>query len=777
MFISTNIMLTTRSIFHLSRTSLLRHFSSNLLSCHQQQHQLTQPKQLLSRGHNINFLSSKRYKVQSNRLEEDLRVAKLRGSVQRRVYIYNYLTQLMKMDPEVEKILTPLRQDVKEQGDLVRQLKEQNAPKVDIDNAVRLLKERKKILESKETSLVPKESFVQKTRLEDTLKRRFFYDLSFSIYGGVSGLFDYGPPGIALKKNILKVWDSHFVLEEDLLEIEASQLTLEPVLKASGHVERFADLMVKDLKTGDCYRLDHLIKNHLEKLLSSKELQSATTEQRKEIELILSQLDGLSKEELNNVVMKYNMKSPATGNDLSEPVEFNLMFSTSIGPTGLIKSFLRPETAQGIFVNFKRLLESNRGKLPFGVAQIGKSFRNEISPRGGLTRMREFTMGEIEYFVDPENKKHSKFDSIKQLKLNLYSACNQMSGEPSKQITMEEAVQNQTVANETLGYFLARIYQFMIKIGMDPGKIRFRQHMGNEMAHYATDCWDCECLTSTGWLECVGCADRSCYDLTQHANATNVKLSANRHLKAPKQVEVVECVPQRAALGKALKGDAKLVIDELAKAKENQLTAWEQQLIDGIVKLEIGDRSFELTKDMISISRENRTVHVEEVVPNVIEPSFGIDRIMYTLLEHSYKMRDDNELRTYFSFPAIVAPIKCSVLPLSNNEKFHPFVEEILAALKLEGVRPHVDSSSESIGKRYARTDEIGIPYGITVDFDTLKERTVTLRHCVTTEQIRVDIGSIPRLVGDLTTGKMEWDQARKDWPEFTGQTETAADN
>ena len=674
------------------------------------------------------------------------------------------------MDATVERVLAPLRQQVKEQGDLVRSLKESNAPKVDLDAAVRILKEKKRNLETTEASLVPKDSFVDRTRLDDVLKRRFFYDLSFSIYGGVSGLFDYGPPGIALKKNILRQWESHFVLEEDLLEIEASQLTLEPVLKASGHVERFADLMVKDTKTGDCYRLDHLIKGHLEKFASAKD---CSIDKKQEIEKILAQLDGLSKDQLSEVVQRFAMKAPATGNELSEPIEFNLMFSTSIGPTGLVKSYLRPETAQGIFVNFKRLLEANQGKLPFGVAQIGKSFRNEISPRGGLVRMREFTMAEIEYFVDPSNKKHPKYNSIKSTKLNLYSACNQMNGEAFGSMSLEEAVNKGIVANETLAYFLARISLFMLKIGIDSSRIRFRQHMGNEMAHYATDCWDCELLTSTGWLECVGCADRSCYDLSQHANATNVKLSANRPLKEPKQVEILECIPQKAVLGKVLKGDAKLVTDELSRASEADLIKWEKELHSGMLKLTIGDKSFELNKEMIDFKREKKTLHVEEVVPNVIEPSFGIDRIMYSLMEHNFKIRDDNKLRTFFTFPAIVAPIKCSVLPLSNNEEFYPFVKEILANLKNEGVRPKLDGSSESIGKRYARTDEIGIPYGITVDFDTVKENTVTLRYCTTTEQIRVDIKSIPSLVRDLTTGKMSWDDAKGLWPEFKGQTES----
>lgn len=710
--------------------------------------------------------SVKRY-VHSSRLERDLKVAAVRA-----IQSKNYIRQhLIRMNPDAEKILEPLRKDVKEQGDLVRSLKENNAPKVDIDAAVRTLKDKKRLLETKEASLVPKDSFVDRARLDDTLKRRFFFDTSFSIYGGVSGLYDYGPPGVALKKNILRCWESHFVLEDDLLEIEATQLTPEPVLKASGHVDRFADLMVKDTKTGDCHRLDHLIKNHLEKVASAKD---CSVDKRREIDLTLAQLDGYSKDEMNDILIKYNMKAPATGNDLSEPVEFNLMFGTSIGPTGLIKSFLRPETAQGIFVNFKRLLEANAGKLPFGVAQIGKSFRNEISPRGGLVRMREFTMCEIEYFVDPENKKHLKYNQIKDMQLNLYSACNQMNGEPFKLMRLEDAVNNKIIANEVLAYYLARINLFMLRIGVDPNKIRFRQHMANEMAHYATDCWDCECLVTSGWLECIGCADRSCYDLTQHANVTNVKLSANRTLSAPKQVEVIECLPQKAVLGKALKGDAKAVLDHLERAQKPQLEQWERELESGMIKLNINDKSYDLTKEMIGFKRVHKTMHVEEVVPNVIEPSFGIDRIINTLLEHNFKLRDDNNLRSYFTFPPIVAPIKCSVLPLSNNEEFYPYVNEVLSALKSEGVRPKVDPSGESIGKRYARTDEIGIPFGVTVDFDTLKDKSVTLRHCTTTEQIRVDLKSIAALVRDLVSGKLEWCDAKKSWPMFTGQTETS---
>lgn len=606
---------------------------------------------------------------------------------------------------------------------------------------------------------------MNKAKLEDTLKRCFFFDTSFSIYGGVSGLYDYGPLGVDLQDNILQIWKSHFVVHDHLRKIKASQITIEPVLKSSGHVDRFTDLMVKDVKTGDCYRLDHLIKDYLEKFAK------ANPKRQDEVSLILSKLDGFTKEEMTEVLRKHNMKAPSTGNDLSDPDEFNLMFSTCIGPTGLIKSYLRPETAQGIFVNFKRLLERNRGRLPFGVAQIGTAFRNEISPRGGLTRLREFNMCEIEYFVDPQNKKHPKYETVKHKILNLYSACHQMNGEAVEKKSIEQAVNEGTIANETLAYFLYRINNFMHKIGMDPEKVRFRQHMSNEMAHYATDCWDCECLTSSGWLECVGCADRSCYDLTQHSRATKVRLTAHRYLKEPKDIEIIECILNKQLIGKSLRGDSKFVVEKLENASREELDSWEKELSSGLINIKVDDKSFDVNKDMVTIKRTKKTVQVEEIVPCVIEPSFGVDRIIYSLLEHNFKMRENDENRTFFSFPPVVAPIKCSILPLSNNEEFQVFVNSLKSEFENKGIWPEVDDSSESIGKRYARTDEIGIPFGITIDFDTVKHKTVTLRYFITTEQIRVEMLAVVPLVSKLSKGKMEWSEAKKIWPAFTGQS------
>lgn len=541
--------------------------------------------------------------------------------------------------------------------------------------AVAELKTRKKILEDKELSLAPSLATFDRARMEDLLKRRFFYDQSFAIYGGITGQYDFGPMGCALKSNMLNAWRQFFVLEEQMLEVDCSILTPEPVLKASGHVDRFADLMVKDTKTGECFRLDHLIKAHLEKLCSDKK---ATQELKNECEDICIKLDGMTKDEMGAVLKKYNMKSPLTQNDLTEPIEFNLMFGTQIGPTGLIKGFLRPETAQGIFVNFKRLLEFNQGRLPFAAAQIGNSFRNEISPRSGLIRVREFTMAEIEHFCDPNLKDHPKFVDVADYEMRLYSACNQMDGKSAQLIKIGDAVKTGLVANETLGYFMARISMFLIKVGILPDRLRFRQHMGNEMAHYACDCWDAECLTSYGWIECVGCADRSAYDLTQHTNATGIKLVAEKKLPAPKTVEVTEAVPNKQVLGKVFKKDAKTITDLLAQLSLDDIEKMDQELAASDAYT-IGN--FTLNKEMVSMKKSSKTVHVEEITPSVIEPSFGIGRIMYSLLEHRFQMRDGDEQRCYFSLPPTVAPLKCSVLPLSNNQDFNPYVKQICKLL------------------------------------------------------------------------------------------------
>jgi glycyl-tRNA synthetase len=370
----------------------------------------------------------------------------------------------------------------------------------------------------------------------NTLERRLFYVPSFKIYGGVAGLYDYGPPGCAVKANVLAFWRQHFVLEEGMLEVDCPCVTPEVVLKASGHVDKFTDLMVKDEKTGTCYRADHLLKDFCKDKLEKDN--TLSPEKTAEFNHVLAVLDDLSAEQLGAKIKEYGIVAPDTKNPLSDPYPFNLMFQTSIGPSGLSPGYMRPETAQGIFVNFKDLYYYNGNKLPFAAAQIGQAFRNEISPRQGLLRVREFTLAEIEHFVDPEDKSHPKFRDVSDLEFFMFPREQQLTGKSAMKLNIGQAVSEGTVNNETLGYFIGRVYLFLTQLGIDKDRLRFRQHLPNEMAHYAADCWDAEIECSFGWIECVGIADRSAYDLRAHSDKSGVALEAHEKFAEPREVEV-----------------------------------------------------------------------------------------------------------------------------------------------------------------------------------------------------------------------------------------------
>jgi len=245
-------------------------------------------------------------------------------------------------------------------------------------------------------------------------------------------------------------------------------------------------------------------------------------------------------------------------------------------------SFLRPETAQGHFLNFSRLLDYNNGRVPFASAQIGRSFRNEISPRAGLLRVREFTMAEIEHFVDPENKSHPRFKEVRDTKLVMLNRDIQLQGSTQTvEMTIGEAVDKGIVANETLGYFMARIYLYLLKIGINPQRLRFRQHMANEMAHYATDCWDAEIQNSYGWTECVGCADRAAYDLTVHSQKTGHALVVRESLKEPIVTEREVPVFNKKVFGKTFKQNAGPIQSHIESLDESALLTIKEQLTNG----------------------------------------------------------------------------------------------------------------------------------------------------------------------------------------------------
>ncbi|TIB38150.1 hypothetical protein E3P86_01805 [Wallemia ichthyophaga] len=634
-----------------------------------------------------------------------------------------------------------------------------------------------------------------KSKLEAVCLRRFFFAPAFEIYGGCAGLYDYGPPGSALQANILDAWRKHFIIEEEMLEVDTTAVTLGEVLKTSGHVDKFTDWLCRDTKTGDIFRADHLVEAVLEaRLKGDKEARGEQQiEQPKEdekkkkkkvkssavklddavvqqYETILAQIDNFDGEELADLIEKHSIKSPESQNDLTKPVEFNLMFESSIGPTGQVKGYLRPETAQGHFVNFGRLLEFNNGRVPFASAQIGKSFRNEISPKQGLLRVREFLMAEIEHYVDPLKKNHPRFNEVENVQLQILPNEVQVEGKTDlTKITVGEAVKKGIIDNETLGYFVARINLFLEKIGINKDRLRFRQHMSNEMAHYASDCWDAEIHTSYGWIECVGCADRSAYDLTVHAVRTGQPLVVREPLPEIKIEEKWAPEINKKKFGPTFRANQKIVESTIFALDQPRLECIKKDFdSQGKSDIQAADgNKYDLTPELLTIEKKTFKETKREFTPNVIEPSFGIGRILYALLEHSFYAREQDEGRTVLGFPPLVAPIKALVVPISNSKEFEPIIKDISLRLRKNGVASRVDDSSATIGKRYARNDELGTPYGITVDFATVKKNTITLRERDTTEQ---KIGTVEQVVDaivKLSKGEIEWPQV--DLPAYSG--------
>jgi len=349
--------------------------------------------------------------------------------------------------------------------------------------------------------------------LEDLLLRKFFYVPSFEIYGGVAGLYDYGPPGCSLMANLQSFWRQHFVLSESMLEISCSSMTPEVVLKASGHVDRFTDFMVQDTVTNEYHRADKLLEERCEQLLALPDTKGNQV-YFDAVTAAAAKAGSMTKPELEAAIKEFGVT--ANGNPVSEVSTFNLMFKTSIGPTGKAVGYLRPETAQGIFVNFRRLYEYNNHKLPFAAAQIGLAYRNEIAPRAGLLRVREFPLAEIEHFVNPSDKSHPAFAANKDYQLVLLSQAGQEEGK-SVTITLSigDAVAQGVIDNETLAYFMARTHMFLVTAGVDASRLRFRQHLKTEMAHYAKDCWDAEIKTSYGYVPHLTRPNIICIDRIQ----------------------------------------------------------------------------------------------------------------------------------------------------------------------------------------------------------------------------------------------------------------------
>ena len=390
-------------------------------------------------------------------------------------------------------------------------------------------------------------------------------------------------------------------------------------------------------------------------------------------------------------------------------------------------------------------------------------------------------MAEIEHFVNPKHKDHPRFAEVKDVELNLLPSATQMQGKATTSlIKVSDAVQQGIINNQTLGYFMARIHLFLIRIGVNPDRFRFRQHLRNEMAHYACDCWDAEIQSSYGWIECVGCADRSAYDLTKHSERTKERLVAREVLDKPMSVTKMKASLNKKLFGPAFKKDAKDAEASLMALGEEDLKSLKAALDkDGKAAFSYTKSAdgavvkAELTAQMVTIESVTETVHVVDYVPNVIEPSFGIGRILYSLLEHSWYQRAQTgpgETRNVLSFPPAVAPTKCLLVPLSANAVFTPLLTKIKSLLRLANLSHRLDDSSGAIGRRYSRNDEIGIPFAITVDFQSVQDQTVTLRERDSMEQIRTDAETVVDLVRRMCEERLKWKDVIKQYPVFTKQ-------
>jgi len=431
---------------------------------------------------------------------------------------------------------------------------------------------------------------VDMEKIVSLCKRRGFIFQSSEIYGGLGSCWDYGPLGVELKRNVKEAWWKAMVQErDDIVGLDASILMHPQTWVASGHVQEFADPLVECKSCHLRFRADEPEED----------------------------------------------KCPNCGGELTEPRMFNLMFKTLMGPVEdeAAVVYLRPETAQGIFTNFQNVLNTSRRKLPFGIAQIGKAFRNEITTGNFIFRSREFEQMEVEFFVKPGTDK------------------------------------------EWFNYWLEERFNWYVKLGIKKDNLRLRQHTRDELAHYALECYDIEYLFPMGWSELEGIANRGDFDLVQHAKHSG--------------------------------------------------------------------------KDMSYFDEEAQ----EHIMPYIIEPSGGIDRSVLAFLVDAYDEDVvEKEKRVLLRLHPALAPIKVAVLPLSRNEKLVPMAKEVYAEVRQAFTTQYDDS--QSIGRRYRRQDETGTPLCVTIDFQSLDDRQVTIRDRDSLKQIRVPVDTLRATLAAKLTGE-----------------------
>jgi glycyl-tRNA synthetase len=573
-------------------------------------------------------------------------------------------------------------------------------------------------------------------KLVELAKRRGYFFQSSGAYGGVGGFYTFGPQGAALKGNVEDAWRDRFALAEGNMEIDAPTIMPEPVFEASGHLEGFDDMLVECPDCGESHRADHVVEDNTE----------------------YEDAESLPIPEVEDVIAEYELVCPSCGAGLAgQAVDaFNLMFATNIGPGDSDPGYLRPETAQGIFVEFPRLKEYARNQLPFGVTQIGRAYRNEISPRRSIIRTREFTQAELEYFIDPEEDEPD-LEAVADVEVTLYPASEQ-NAEDGEEIrtTIGAAVDDGTIASPWVAYFLGVAKPWYDDVGVDMDRFRFRQHLSGERAHYAADCWDAESEIDGNWIEMAGFAYRSDYDLSKHAEHSGDRFTVFKQYDEPKTVERATVDPDMSYLGPEFGGDAQAVVSELEALAARDRAAFEGDAVE--IDLE-GERH-EIPVDRTGFAVEEQTESGEHITPHVVEPSFGVDRLVYTVLHHAY--REDEvagEERTFLELDPEVAPTFVGVFPLQNDDGLEDAARDIAADLREAGLSVTYDDSG-NIGRRYRRQDEVGTPFCVTVDYESNEqdEGGVTVRERDSTDQKRLAIDELPETLSAIRAGDLAFD-------------------
>jgi glycyl-tRNA synthetase len=569
------------------------------------------------------------------------------------------------------------------------------------------------------------------TAINELARRRGFFWQSYEIYGGASGFATYGYLGTRVKQNIERKLRELFVYKLGIMEIESPIITPEKVFEASGHVEHFKESMVECSNCKKRFRADHLL--------------------RDVAGISGAEAEKLSLAELKETIEKQNIRCPECGGTFNEPKLFLTMFKTTIGPYSDAVGYGRPEAAQGIFVEFKRLYEMAREKLPFGAMQIGRALRNEISPRQGLVRLREFTIGDLEFFFDPEEPDCYLLKDVENERLRLLLTKDRAKdSDEITEVTVKEALEKKYIKSEWQAAFMVLQERLLVDIGVPAEKQRFIEKYPWERAHYSSETFDQEVLVERwGWLEVNACACRTDYDLKRHTEFSGQDMYVFKEYEKPDEKERTTIKPIMAKLGPAFKKEAAKVAEMLSKASPEELEMGLKK--NGYFSID----KYKVLPEHVDIKREKTLERGRRFIPYVIEPTFGLDRLFYVAFEYAYRVKDD---RTLLSFPRDVVPVQIGVYPLMSRDGLPEKASELDKMLLNEGFVVEYDDAG-SIGRRYARADEAGIPLGITVDYDTLKNGTVTIRDRDTWKQVRSRIEELPDLLRKYFRWKINFEQ------------------